>query len=1031
MKPYFAVLLFLTFVACAPGGGNDSEIVDNQDTDEEYVSSGDEDFDKADQLSEISEDDGEALPSNGENSGPDLCLLAEERLEASVCTTALSDETEFERFAILDSANASISYITKFFVPAHSDTPLPALLLNVHLHSMHYDFLREVFSEYYAGLTPQQYETMVLDPERRDYYAGALLRFVEPCGSVRYGFSVDQNLTQFDTISSDIVRQIGTSLKQVLPNVELMYFPSSTEEEQVAESWSDDSVSVYTCQVPLDFESYGKGETVGYVRRFTLEQYEEANRLGLIGWQDILVLEGVPFDLPGVVAGCITGTRQTMLSHLNVRANALRLPNAFVRDALTAFASLEGSLVRLQVEKDGYTVDTEVSYEEALTFWEARRPQLQEVYHPDSEYDELQTISDLSLFDENDRDIAFTRFGGKGTNLSILHEILGPVHSVDGFLIPFSHYFHFMDSNSLTSTVDGRQQTLTYSEFVNAMTQDERFLSDSAYRRQKLNELVYAMRYDSSVPSGLTLLIASKVQEVFGSENHMLRFRSSSNLEDSIEFAGAGLYDSISGCVGDSFGGNPNASACDPKRTSKKTVQDALRGVWSSFWTPKAFDERLYYQFYSPENTAMAVAVTPSFLVEDANGVAFTGLPTTAGSTDMLINTQLGDVSVVQPPTGVLPETVLLRVLDDGNVKVTPVSSSTLATSDEPVLSDSLYEQMGALMDDVRRLYPYNYQGHDPDAVILDLEFKVAGDTVIFKQVRPNLRLSGETEPVGVTLEVPESTSLCGRFVESRDIFDEQNLRTRIELETDEFFLPFEGEIEEIDWIRSVQFGPEKTLLLAAAPPRWERVTTDAGNGTTNVRFLFSQSFNADGITATLGWYTQVALSLDGVQPEMLLLDETSIAASSNHWKMTVIPVDKTTQTIDLSSCTYETLPTWQRRAIMPNGDKLLFDVRFSESPFGTGPAGLVRASWVHQGIEYSRNDYFRLAYTASHHNWFERFLFVLDEPVDGIHAVLVEEDFPRDTAMPIIHWLDSSFNTLESVPPESYSIDIIPTENL
>ncbi len=109
----------------------------------------------------------------------------------------------------------------------------------------------------------------------------------------------------------------------------------------------------------------------------------------------------------------------------------------------------------------------------------------------------------------------------------------------------------------------------------------------------------------------------------------------------------------------------------------------------------------------------------------------------------MLVNTQLGDVSVVRPPSGVLAETVLLRVQEDESVEVTPVSGSSLVGDGERVLSDSLYRQMGSLLDQVRQNYPYDYQDYDPEAVILDLEFKIENGVLFFKQVRPNLRLSG------------------------------------------------------------------------------------------------------------------------------------------------------------------------------------------------------------------------------------------------------------------------------------------------
>ncbi len=572
MKPYLAVLLLFVFVACSAGEGNDFDTNSNHDTDRDQPVGGDVDGFEVELDNEIDDaESSETLDTDTDRPGTDPCLLAESRLGESVCSTALTTELDFDLLSVTDASNVSISNIAKYFVPASSDAPLPTLLINAQRYPLHYDFLTNVFSEYYAGLTAEQYETMVLDSDHRDYYVGALLRFVEPCGTIRYGFTVEQDLENFDPLSMEQLVFIHDRLEAVLPYTDLMFYPSNSEEEQLASSWLHNELPVYTCDAPVSYESYGRGETYGYIRRFTtLQQFEEAGNMGLIGWQDIIVLDGVPFDLPGVVAGCITGTRQNQLSHLNVRANALHLPNAFVRDSLEAFASLEGSLVHLQITESGYTINTDVTYDDALRFWEDRRPQLENVAIPDAGYTEMPMISELSTGKKTEREQALSRFGGKGTNLAVLYSILGSKHSVDGFLIPFSYYFHFMESNTFTTIVDGNRQTISFADFVRAMTQDDRFLTDPVYRRQKLNDLVYAMRYESSVPSGLILSIAAKTQEVFGNENRMLRFRSSSNLEDSIEFGGAGLYESTSGCVGDSFGGNPNRSACDDLRTSQQ-----------------------------------------------------------------------------------------------------------------------------------------------------------------------------------------------------------------------------------------------------------------------------------------------------------------------------------------------------------------------------------------------------------------------------------------------------------------------------
>src|SRR5690606_30764582 len=55
--------------------------------------------------------------------------------------------------------------------------------------------------------------------------------------------------------------------------------------------------------------------------------------------------------------------------------------------------------------------------------------------------------------------------------------------------------------------------------------------------------------------------------------NRKIRFRSSTNVEDSEHFTGAGLYDSYSGCLLDDLDGDNNGpSICDPDESEERGV---------------------------------------------------------------------------------------------------------------------------------------------------------------------------------------------------------------------------------------------------------------------------------------------------------------------------------------------------------------------------------------------------------------------------------------------------------------------------
>ena len=75
--------------------------------------------------------------------------------------------------------------------------------------------------------------------------------------------------------------------------------------------------------------------------------------MGGFGHQDILVLERSPRDIEGVVAGVITAEPQGELSHLALRTARRGTPNVCVPGALRAYASLDGTLARLDVDEGG------------------------------------------------------------------------------------------------------------------------------------------------------------------------------------------------------------------------------------------------------------------------------------------------------------------------------------------------------------------------------------------------------------------------------------------------------------------------------------------------------------------------------------------------------------------------------------------------------------------------------------------------------------------------------------------------------
>ncbi|MHC4616567.1 MAG: PEP/pyruvate-binding domain-containing protein [Planctomycetota bacterium] len=169
--------------------------------------------------------------------------------------------------------------------------------------------------------------------------------------------------------------------------------------------------------------------------------------------------------------------------------------------------------------------------------------------------------------------------------------------------------------------------------------------------------------------------------------NQKIRFRSSTNVEDSEQFIGAGLYDSYSGCLADDLDGDDDGPCiCDPCRANERGVFTAIRKVFASFYNDNAFLERLRRGVNETE-VGMALLVHHSFpdKIELANGVA-TLDKDPHGYTRILLVTQLGATSVANPEVGSVPEQVSVKVSSEFDIYLELVCWSALVPVGETVM---------------------------------------------------------------------------------------------------------------------------------------------------------------------------------------------------------------------------------------------------------------------------------------------------------------------------------------------------------
>ena len=92
---------------------------------------------------------------------------------------------------------------------------------------------------------------------------------------------------------------------------------------------------------------------------------------------------------------------------------------------------------------------------------------------------------------------------------------------------------------------------LSYQQYLEQLLSSPEVQSDSEKRFEALEEFRDFVRQRGVVDPQLVERLAARVTEIFQTPRRMVRFRSSSNMEDALEFNGAGLYQSTSVCVAD------------------------------------------------------------------------------------------------------------------------------------------------------------------------------------------------------------------------------------------------------------------------------------------------------------------------------------------------------------------------------------------------------------------------------------------------------------------------------------------------
>jgi len=394
-----------------------------------------------------------------------------------------------------------------------------------------------------------------------------------------------------------------------------------------------------------------------------------------IGSNEILVLDEVPVQLPPI-AGIITSQPSTPLSHINLLAKGWGIPNAYIKNAKELFKQYDTFWVTFETLRETYKIKRADNTQ--LRDYVRRESERADLIKPRSDLSEKRL---LSLAQQRSR--SSIAYGGKSANLGeVLNAKLPGIIVPGGFTIPFYYYDDFISRNKLDLT-------------IRDLMDDQKFVHDPAYRRQRLVELRQKIETAEFDPE-LRRIVLERVAREYPGKG--LFVRSSSNSEDLPNFSGAGLYTTVANVRGE------------------QQLIDAIRKVWASLWNFEAYEARersgvahskifmavLIQEGINSESSGVMISTDP-FDRENA-GVIYISAKRGLGI-KVVEGQRIAEQILFRPRTNAIQiltrsaEDSLLTFDENGGVKEVPI------TGDRVVLTDDVIRRLVRAAMSIKRVF--------------------------------------------------------------------------------------------------------------------------------------------------------------------------------------------------------------------------------------------------------------------------------------------------------------------------------------
>lgn len=446
----------------------------------------------------------------------------------------------------------------------------------------------------------------------------------------------------------------------------------------------------------LNFQSLQTGRTQGKLK--VIEDFER-EKFQIVA-TDIVILKNTPAYLP-CAAGVVVAEFQTPLSHLCLIAKNRTMPLCAIRNIYNSdlIKKFRDSLVEFIVTEDSFRMF--LIKKRSLKYTDSKKK-----YKSPEKVMTVDTIIPIAHLRANSAAYA----GHKARNFSLLYVLSKSM----AFKTPENAYaipIYFYEQHAKKAGVEvllNRIENDTFSE------------DNSDTIVFYLKRIRQAIR-NCSLDKDLLLKLEQHLQK---QRQYAYRFRSSSNIEDIEGFSAAGLHDSETGFFD----------------SAEKSFEMAIKKVWASLWSPKAFWERRNYQI--PQKWAsMAVLVHRNFPDEFANGVAITHNPFRNSGLGYFINLQMGNHEVVAPDSGIVSEQIVCyppTVTSQFSKTVEVITFSSLSKNQLIANSAELLQLTHVLFQISEHPLTARYFSKLAYPLKLDIEFKFdAQHKLYIKQIRP------------------------------------------------------------------------------------------------------------------------------------------------------------------------------------------------------------------------------------------------------------------------------------------------------